>query len=901
MPEVKENVIDLCNKISKVRRGAKGEIKPHHPEYKLLECIVTDEMAEAALCLKFRQPRSAADVAPMWGRSVEETERILKKCGDVGAAMYREEDGVNKYWLELWVPGHMEMVVNNRENYKKYPQIGEAFDAYGKRKAPLAAGNFPIGTGPMRTIPIQSAIDGDTRRASYEEISGYLNSARSFSVSDCSCRTSREVMGEGCGHLKEDMCIQLNDAADYYIQSGKGRSITRDEAFAIIKKAEENGLMHNIPNVEGPGHTHAICNCCGCGCFAIRNANMWRNPDFIKSNYQAKVDVDKCVACGECVETCPTNALALGRKICGDALKSPMRKKHKDLPYNTEWGPEHWNVDYRTNHAVVETTGTSPCKAECPAHIGIQGYLKLASQGRYTEALELIKEENPFPAVCGRVCPRKCESSCTRGDVDDPIAIDEVKKFIAQKDLDAATRFIPKKRNDYGKKIAIVGAGPAGLSCAYYLSIDGYRVTVFEKENVLGGMLTLGIPSYRLEKDVVNAEIDILREMGVEFKTGIEVGKDVTLDSLRKDGHEAFYLAIGAQAGRKIGLEGEDAEGVMTGVDFLRKVNLGEEMALEGKTIVIGGGNVAIDVARTATRAGSSSVTLYCLEKHKEMPALEEEIDEATNEDIVIHNSWGPKRIISENGRVTGIEFKKCVSVFDATGRFSPVFDENVTTIVEADTVLISVGQAMDWGNLVEGSRIELNPNKTIKADELTFQTSEPDIFAGGDALTGPAFAIDAIAMGKEAAISIHRYVHPGQSLVLGRIKRNYISFDKASLNLKGYDRVPREKTEHVDGKKAKTTFRDLRVLFTEEQVKKETERCLGCGATVVDEFMCVGCGMCTTRCKFDAIKLTRVRDEAGVEFQDLKKTIIQYALKRKVKIALAKPWKKIMKAFSVQ
>ncbi|GAB6096212.1 FAD-dependent oxidoreductase [Desulfatiferula olefinivorans] len=896
MPEVKEKVIDLCNKISKVRRGAANEITPDDPEYKLLECVVTDDMADAALCLKFRTPRSAEEVAPMLGRSVKETEQLLLQCGDAGAAMYNEEDGVNKYWLELWVPGHMEMVVNNRENYKKYPQIGYAFDAYGKKMAPLVNGNFPVGTGTMRTIPIERALDGGSRKASYEEISGYINSATWISVSDCSCRTAREVMGEGCGHLKEDMCIQLNYAAEYYIRSGKGRQITKDEAFEIIRRAEDNGLMHSIPNVEGPGHTHAICNCCGCGCFAVRNAAMYRNTDFSASNYQARVDVDKCVACGECVETCPTNALTLGQKVCGGALKP----KKRDLPHNTEWTKEHWNVDYRTNRAVVDASGTSPCKAECPAHIGIQGYLKLASQGRYTEALELIKNENPFPAVCGRICPRKCESACTRGDLDDPIAIDDIKKFIAQKDLDAETRFIPKKKNDYGKKIAIVGAGPAGLSCAYYLAVDGYKVTVFEREKALGGMLTLGIPSYRLEKEVVYAEIDILKEMGVEFKTGIDVGKDVTLSDLRKDGFEAFYLAIGAQSGRNLGIDGEDTDGVMTGVDFLRKVNLGEEITLDGKTLVLGGGNVAIDVARTATRVGASSVAMYCLESRSEMPALDEEINEATEEGIVITNSWGPKRIIAENGRVKGVEFRKCVSVYDENGRFSPIYDENETMVVHADHVLVSVGQSMDWGNLIAGSKIELNPNQTVKADELTFQTGEPDVFVGGDALTGPSFAIDAIAMGKEGAISIHRYVHPGQSLVLGRTRRDYVSFDKNKLNLRGYDRVPREKTAHVEGGKAKTTFKDLRGFFTEEQVQKETERCLGCGATVVDTSMCIGCGVCTTRCKFDAIGLVRVYDEPGVELHDLKKTIVRHVVKRKVRIALAKPWKTLKKAFSL-
>jgi len=896
MPKINEKVIDLCNRISRTRRGAKNEITPDDPEYKLFECVVTDEMAEAALCLKFREPQSAEEVAAIWGKSLDKTEETLQKCGDAGAAMYRKIDGVNKYWLELWVPGHMEMVVNNKENYKKYPQIGIAFDAYGKKKAPLAAGNFPIGVGPMRTIPIESAINGETRRASYEEISKYLNKAKSFSVSDCSCRTSREVMGEGCGHLKEDMCIQLDHAADYYIQSGRGREITRDEAFEIIKKAEENGLMHNIPNLDGPGHTHAICNCCGCGCFAIRNVNMWRNPDFLKSNYQAVVDPDKCVACGECVENCPTNALTLGQKLCSDQL--PPKKK-QDLPYDTEWGPEHWNPDYRTNRAVVDETGTSPCKAECPAHIGIQGYLKLASQGRYSEALQLIKEENPFPAVCGRVCPRQCESACTRGDIDDPIAIDDIKKYIAEKDLNAETRFIPKKRHDYGKKIAIVGAGPAGLSCAYYLAIDGYNVTVFEKEKMLGGMLTFGIPSFRLEKDVVNAEIDILKEMGVEFKTGVNVGQDVTLDDLRKEDYQAFYIAIGAQFGRNLNIEGENAEGVITGVDFLRKVNIHNNIKLDGKTIVIGGGNVAIDVARTAVRVGAFSVDMFCLESLEQMPAHEEEIREAQEEDIVINNGWGPKRIVTKDNKVTGVEFKKCVSVFDESGAFNPVYDENNTRFVDADYILVSVGQAMDWGKLIEGSNVECNPNQTVKADELTFQTGEPDVFAGGDALTGPGFAIDAIAMGKEAAISIHRYVHPGQSLVLGRIKRDYLSFDKNTLNLSGYDRVSREKTAHIDGKLSKNTFKDLRGTFTDEQVKKETERCLGCGVTVVNEFMCVGCGMCTTKCKFDAIKLHRVHDKVGVEFKDLKKTIVQYALKRKVRIALAKPFKMLSKAFS--
>ncbi|WP_027633731.1 FAD-dependent oxidoreductase [Clostridium hydrogeniformans] len=883
---VKEKVLDLANKISRTKRGSKSEIKPEDPEYKILEPIVTEEMAEVALCLELRKPKSAEEVAALCDKSVEDTRGILWKLAVDGVCFVNEIDGVDKYWHDLWIPGHMEMIVNNKENVKKYPQIAEAFEAYGRVRGPKTAGNFPVGLGLMRVIPIEESIMGETRKASYEEVSKYLNENSIFSVSDCSCRTAREVMGEGCGHLKEDMCIQMGHAAEYYIRTGRGRKITKDEAFEIIKKAEENGLMHQIPNTDGPGKTHAICNCCGCSCLSLRTAGMFLNSDMVRSNYVSHVDKDKCVACGECVENCPVNALKLGQKIC---TKTPIKEKERPLPYDTEWGPDKWNPDYRINRQVVVDTGTSPCKAECPAHIGIQGYIKLASQGRYTEALKLIKYENPFPAVCGRICPRKCESACTRGDIDDPIAIDDIKKFIAEQDLNMEYRYIPKIKHQYRNKIAVIGSGPCGLSCAFYLAIDGYKVTVFEKQKALGGMLTLGIPSFRLEKNVVNAEIDILKELGVEFKTEIEVGKDVSINDLRKEGFEAFYIAIGAQSGRMLGIEGEEAEGVITGVDFLRKVNLNENIKVQGKTIVIGGGNVAIDVARTAERIGALKVDMYCLESRKEMPALNEEIEEALVEGININNSWGPKRICTENGHVTGVEFKKCISVLDENGRFNPKFDENETKIVEADNVLISVGQAMNWGNLVIDSKVELNPNKTIKANLDTYQTHEEDIFAGGDALTGPRFAIDAIALGKEGAISIHRYVQPGQSLTLGRTKRSYRAFDKENLNLEGYDHIPRQKLSHVDGNRSKETFRDLRNTFTEEQIKKETERCLGCGATVVDEYLCVGCGACVTKCKFDAISLVRKYDAENVELSDLKPMIMKHVVKRKVKISAKK------------
>lgn len=882
---VNQKILELANHISRKKIGAKDQILSTDPEYMILEPVVTDEMAEVALCMQIRTKTTAKELAALCGKSEEKTEELLWELAKAGVCFVNNINGVDTYWYDTWVPGIMEMMVNNQENVKKYPQIAEAFEAYGRVRGPRTVGAFPVGVGLMRVIPIEKAIDGESRRASYEEVSKYLNENTIFTVSDCSCRVAREAMGEGCGHLKEDMCIQMGHAAEYYIRTGRGRQITREEAFEIINRAEENGLMHQIPNLDGSGETHAICNCCGCSCLSLRTASMFKNVDMVRSNYVSQVDKNKCVACGECVEVCPVNALQLGQKLCA---KTPIKVKKTETPRNMEWGPDKWNAEYRTNRKDVVDSGTSPCKTECPAHIAIQGYIKLASQERYTEAIELIKQENPFPAVCGRICPRKCESACTRGDIDDPVAIDEIKKFIAEQDMNKEKRFVPKKRHDYGNKIAVIGAGPSGLACAYYLSIDGYQVTVFEKQKVLGGMLTLGIPSFRLEKTVVNAEIEILKELGVEFKTGVEVGKDLSLQDLRNQGYQAFYLAIGAQAGRKLGIEGEDAKGVITGVDFLRQANLGEADSLQGKALVIGGGNVAIDVARTAVRTGATQVEMYCLESRKAMPALEEEIEEALEEDIAIHNSWGPKRILTKDGKVTGVEFKKCISTIDENGRFNPKYEEENTIIVEADYVLLSIGQMFDYGNLIDNSRIELNPNKTIKADSLTYQTAEPDVFTGGDVYTGPRFAIDAIAAGKQGAISIHRYVQPGQSLTIGRDRRDYHAFDKQNLSLDGYDHQPRQKASHQAGR-SKETFKDLRSTFTLEQMKKETERCLSCGATVSDSYLCVGCGACTMKCKFDAISLVRTYNGEGVKFEDLKPVVVKQVLKRKGKIAVKK------------
>lgn len=862
--------------------GMMNKIDENAPEYYSLECVVSDEQADVALTLGLRKPRTVEYVAKKSGKTIEQARKILLELADIGVCkVYAGEDGQDRFLVQIFAPGILEMMVNNTEQVEKYPQIAKAFEEYTRTRVSSLAAMLPTGMSMMRVIPIESAIEGQSQVIPYEQISHYLNHYDTFSVAPCSCRRSRRLLGQGCGHLEDEMCIQMGDGAEYYIRTGRARQITREEALDIMRRAEENGLMHQMPNIEGPGKSAAICNCCSCSCFAMRIGTMLGAYDAIRSNFVSQVDKDKCVACGQCVENCPTNALRLGRKLC--EVKPIQQLSDYKKCRDHLWGSGDWDPDYRTNRKNVADAGTAPCKTACPAHIAVQGYIRLAAQGRYIDALELIKKENPFPAVCGRICPRGCESACTRGDLDSPVAIDEIKRFIADKELNEATRFLPKKKHSYNKKIAVIGAGPAGLSCAYYLAVEGYEVSVFEKQQKPGGMLTLGIPAFRLEKDVVNAEIDILKELGVSFRMGVEVGRDISIAELRAEGFEGFYLAIGAQAGRRLGLENEDSEGVMSGVDFLRRINLGEDVKLSGDVVVVGGGNVAIDVARAAVRLGADSVSLFCLEDREGMPALEEEIAEAEAEGIVINNSFGPNRLIVEDGRVAAIEFKKCLSVLDENDRFAPKFDENQLVLKKTGHVLTAIGQSIDWGELLKDSKVKLRPNGTVIADELTYQTDEADIFAGGDVLTGPRFAIDAIAAGKQGAISLHRAVWAGQSLVFGRDRRLYEELDKKNVRLEGFDRMPRQKAGHSS---ESTGFADGRLSFTEEQMRKETERCLGCGAVVIDEYKCIGCGQCTTKCRFEATTLRKQGGEIAPVFEKLPIEVAKHAVVRTGKIA---------------
>lgn len=894
MDKERELILKLGQKVTN-RIGHKVTVDD--PEYWGLASVLTDEMAGIALSMKVRKPMTAEQIAKKNKIDLRHTKEVLHEMCVIGVLEFNREneDHHKQYVLPMFVPGSAEFMNMNREQTEKHPEVAKFF--YDMSLLPLvkvAPMVPPGGAGVgMHVIPVEKAIPSAQESVSIEHISHWLDKYNGqYAVGDCSCRRSRRIMGEGCGHLEEDMCIGLGDMAEYLVETGKGRYIDRDEVMEILQRAEDNGLVHQITNIDGEDKIFAICNCCVCSCYGLRTSQLFNTPNLSRSAYIAKVDPENCVACGQCVEYCPAGAVKLGQKLC--SKDGAVEYPRQELPDAVKWGPEKWNDSYRDDNQMnCYDTGTSPCKANCPAHIAVQGYIKMASEGRYLDALKLIKKENPFPAVCGSICNHRCEDACTRGTVDQAVSIDEIKKFIAMQELNSKTRYIPPMINQTGKpfteKIAVIGAGPAGMSCAFYLAQKGYPVTVFEKNKKPGGMLEYGIPRFRLEKDVLAAEIDVLRAMGVRFECGVEIGKDITLDNLRADGYQAFYAAIGCQGGRYANVSGEDAKGVWTGVDFLHQVNQDESTKLDGRTVVIGGGNVAIDVARSAVRAGSFAVSLYCLEGRDIMPAAKEEQEEAMKEGVAIHNGWGPKEVLIEEGTVKGIILKKCISVFDEKGHFDPKYDENDLITVECENILMSIGQSIQWGGLMDGSAVEFGRGDGAVADPLTYQTNQPDVFVGGDVYTGPKFAIDAIAAGKEGAISIHRFVHEGQSLTIGRNRREFRELDKENLQIpkESYDKPPRQNVTYRAGIDPKSTFDDTRVPFTEKQLKAETSRCLGCGASVVDPNRCIGCGVCTTKCEFDAIHLNREIPDAShmARSEDKIKEVLPYAMKRQIRI----------------
>jgi len=844
----------------------KDKITPESPEYLGINSALkytaykydqkmADDILDICLTMKKRVPLTIEHLAkknPQFDR--EYLEKAMQAVSESGLVEFHWEnlDGKNpnheKRWvLDMFVPGSAEIMMINPEQSDMYPETADFFERMAY--LPLAGitemvppGGAGIG---MHVIPVEKAIPAESKSLPIEHLSHWLKKYEGhIGVSVCSCRKQQRIRGEGSGDVEGEWCIGVGDFADYCRETNHGRDITYEEAMEILQKAEDKGYVHQITNIDGENKIFGICNCAVGVCNALRTSQLFNTPNLSASAYTAESDPEKCVACGKCVETCPAGAVRLGQKLC--TKEGPIQYPRHELPDDTKWGEDHWNKNYKNENGSIQTwpTGTAPC-----------------------------------------------EDACTRGTVDEPLAIDEIKKFIAEQDMKAEHRYVPPMNSctheKFDQKIAIIGAGPAGMSCAYFLAIEGYSPVVFEKEAAPGGMLMNGIPSFRVGKDIVKSEIDVLREMGVEFRCGVEVGKDVTIQQLREEGFKAFYVAVGLQKAAKLNIPGEELIGVQGGLDFLRSVNSGATKELSGDVVVIGGGNAAIDVARAAKRLTGGSVSMYCLEKDEEMPTVPDEKNAGLADGVVINNSWAPKAILGEDGKVTGIELMRCVSVRDASGKFAPVYDENETITVSCSNVLVAIGQRSEYGAVLAGTAAETPDGRLIAHDSVTFQTAEPDVFVGGDCATGPKYTIDAIASGREGAVSIHRYVNVGQTLTIHRNLREFKELDKENVTLPAEKiKKPARSAVIIDEKKV-LTMCDDRVTFTEEQIKSEASRCLSCGRSVVDPNKCIGCGICTTKCEFDAIHLTRNRPQNSkmIPAEDKFKAIAPYAAKRQVKI----------------
>ena len=906
--EPREKILKLGKKITDCLPHKLHGLTTDDPEYWGLACVVTDEMADIALKMKVRKHYTFEQLLKMnKGYTSTELQKILDEMSHIGILEYDYGDLYDRngpiegkrerrYLLPLFVPGSAEFTNMIKEQLDEHPELAMFFERMTflplEKVTPMVPpGGAGIG---MHVIPVEQAIDAKNTSLDIEHISYWLKKYEGhLSVGICSCRYGRSKLNEGCGDSCEEWCIGVGDMADYCVETNKGRKITYEEAIQILKNAEANGYVHQITNIDGENKIFAICNCNVNICNALRTSQLFNTPNMSRSAYTAHIDIDKCVACGKCVEYCPSGAVKLGQKL--NTKNGPIKYPKHELPDHMPWGKDKWDEDYRDKNRInCYQTGTAPCKVACPAHIAVEGYIKMVKEGRFRDASALIKKDNPFPAICGRVCNKRCEAACTRGKIDEAVAIDDIKKFVAELDLQSNTRYIPdivipSNMGRWKEKIAIIGAGPAGLSCAYYLATKGYYPVVFEKNEKPGGMLTYGIPSYKLEKDVIDAEIEILKELGVNIKCGVEVGKDVTIASLREEGFKAFYIAIGCQGGKLPGIPGEDAKGTSVAVKFLHDATVDKSTILNGNVVEVGGGNVAIDCARTAKRFKANKVSVFSLEDRNHMPATNQEILETLDEGIEINNGYGPKEIIKdENGCVKQIVFKKCLSVNDpVTHKFNPVYDENDTVTIDATHIIFAIGQTINWGNLLEGTKVTFQHGNYPVADKLTYQTNEPDIFVGGDVYTGPKFAIDAIEAGKCAAESLHRFVQPGTSLTIGRNRRDFIELNKDDLVIDGYDNQGRNEPGMDETIDYRNSFKDAHKTFTKEQAMSEANRCLCCGASIVDENKCIGCGVCTTKCEFDAIHLVRDHPEMStmVKSEDKFKKILPYAIKRGLKI----------------
>lgn len=511
-----------------------------------------------------------------------------------------------------------------------------------------------------------------------------------------------------------------------------------------------------------------------------------------------------------------------------------------------EFGHTGDNIFSMVTEPLRDRTLIPPCQNACPLGQDIREYVDLIAQGRIMEALKVIRSKNPFPSICAYVCPHKCEEKCRRGKVDKPIAIRALKRFAVEFGGDRMVR--EEAEEKYEERVAIIGSGPAGLSCAYYLRKLGYPVTIFEAYGEAGGMLRVGIPEFRLPKKMLDLEIERLVNMGVEIRTNTPV---TSLDLLFEKGYKAIFVTVGAQQGRRLGIEGEDNEGVMDGISFLRQINLGLKLKLGDRIVVVGGGGVAMDCALASVRLGAKSVDVVCLEKKEEMPAGKEEIELCEEEGVKINPGFGVKRVIVEEGKVKGLELIRCVSVFDESGKFDPKFDESTTACISAEMVIFAVGQLP---RIPEDFQLQMGRGGTIKVDPLTLTTNRQGVFAGGDAVTGPSSVVEALATGKRAAMRIDDYLRFRYPLE-ERKEKEILEDDikpRTIEAIRKVSRVPspvRPKEERIDD------FEPVELVLSWESAIKEAKRCLRCGmgAEIFEREKCASCLRCVRICPYEA------------------------------------------------
>ena len=539
------------------------------------------------------------------------------------------------------------------------------------------------------------------------------------------------------------------------------------------------------------------------------------------------IHLDKCTGCGDCAKVCPVTMPSEFDESIG-----PRKATYK--PY-AQAIPGGYMIDKRDR---------SPCTNGCPNHVNAHAYVALIAQGKYREAMEVILRTLPFPGTIGRICPHPCEAACRRGEVDEPISICALKRFVADQ-VDIEDIPLPEiERRD--EKVAIIGSGPAGLTAANFLALEGYESTVFEAQSVAGGMLRLGIPDYRLPPEVLNKEIRAITRLGVEIKLNTALGRDVTIDGLFKEGYKAVYLAIGAHKDLQLNIPGEDGEGVLSSVDFLRRVNLGELTKLEGRAVIVGGGNVAIDTARSALRLGADKVTILYRRTRAEMPARKEEVEAALAESIDIQYLTAPAKILTHEDRVIGIESLRMeLGEPDASGRRRPVPVAGSEFNLEAALVIPAIGQQPDISPLDQIAGLELTRWKTITVDPVTCATAIDGVFAGGDAIMGPWIAIGAIAAGREAAISISRYLR-GQDLRAGREPIEFPQENFVPIS-EDMEKIPRAKQAHISMAERTAGFAEVELGLTEEQARAEAAKCLNCMA-------CCECLACVAACQALAV-----------------------------------------------